>query len=268
MKRSPLTIEQILQWADAHHNRTARRPTCHSGPVAGVAKESWHAIDEALRVGCRGLPGGMSLAKLLDRYRPRARSGDLTVEQILEWADEHYRRSGQWPKHTSGRVQGASFEIYWWTIRKALHDGGGRLRGGTSLCKLLMAHRGLRAETRLTVGQIIAWAKEHRRLTGKWPTVDSGRVQGASDKTTWMSVNQSLRRGSRGLSGGTSLSRLLTERCRGEAPAVKGNLPSSTSASDEPRAAKSNQPGRKNRCGRGVVPEGIAEAALSTSREE
>jgi hypothetical protein len=63
----PLTEEQILAWADAHYTRTGQWPHNYSGAVAGVPGQSWAAINQALGEGFRGLPGGDSLAKLLDR---------------------------------------------------------------------------------------------------------------------------------------------------------------------------------------------------------
>jgi hypothetical protein len=73
-QRPPLTVEQILAWADAHHERTGRWPISRSGPVEGVPGQTWGDVDKALRAGRRGLPGGDSLARLLDRHlgrRPR-----------------------------------------------------------------------------------------------------------------------------------------------------------------------------------------------------
>ena len=68
-RKRPLTVGQILAWADAHHTRTGKWPTLASGPVAEAPGERWTAIDTALRLGCRGLPGGDSLTRLLDRHR-------------------------------------------------------------------------------------------------------------------------------------------------------------------------------------------------------
>src|SRR5262249_6167740 len=70
----PLTVKQILRWADAHHKRTGRWPNIMSGPVVGVAGERWGAVNNALYYGCRGLPGQDSLALLLARERG-ARTG-------------------------------------------------------------------------------------------------------------------------------------------------------------------------------------------------
>jgi hypothetical protein len=63
----PLTEALVLRWADAHHARTGRWPTQHSGPVAAGRGESWAAVNRALDRGSRGLPGGDSLVRLLRR---------------------------------------------------------------------------------------------------------------------------------------------------------------------------------------------------------
>ena len=67
--RPTLTLEQVLAWADAHRVRTGEWPSVNSGAVHGEAGERWQAIDRALRRGNRGLPGGSSLAMLLDERR-------------------------------------------------------------------------------------------------------------------------------------------------------------------------------------------------------
>ena len=80
-RRRPLTAALILQWADDHQRRTGTWPTADSGPVAAAPAETWAALQAALRFGCRGLPGGDSLARLLRRERAlperRGRRPDL-----------------------------------------------------------------------------------------------------------------------------------------------------------------------------------------------
>jgi hypothetical protein len=65
----PLTTAAILAWADAHHARTGSWPVTKSGPVIEAPAENWMALNAALRVGVRGLPGGDSLPHLLKRHR-------------------------------------------------------------------------------------------------------------------------------------------------------------------------------------------------------
>jgi hypothetical protein len=78
----PLTVEQILAWADAHKARTGDWPSAVSGAVAEAPEENWKALNQALWRGRRGLPGRDSLARLLRRERGardrRGRSPDLT----------------------------------------------------------------------------------------------------------------------------------------------------------------------------------------------
>jgi hypothetical protein len=64
-KGRPLTVAQILAWADDHEERTGSWPRITSGAVLAPTDESWRAIDIALRQGLRGLPGGGSLPRLL-----------------------------------------------------------------------------------------------------------------------------------------------------------------------------------------------------------
>jgi hypothetical protein len=58
------------------------------------------------------------------------------------------------------------------------------------------------------VAQILAWADEHHRRTGGWPSADSGPVAGAPGES-WRALNSALRDGFRGLPGGDSLASLL-----------------------------------------------------------
>ena len=65
-----LTEKQILKWAKSHFRRTGSWPSGHSGPVADAAGETWCAVETALYHGCRGLPGGSSVRRLLRRCLP------------------------------------------------------------------------------------------------------------------------------------------------------------------------------------------------------
>jgi hypothetical protein len=60
--KRPLTIEEILASATAHREATGKWPTKDSGRIAAAKFETWIAVDHALRVGLRDLPGGGSLA--------------------------------------------------------------------------------------------------------------------------------------------------------------------------------------------------------------
>jgi hypothetical protein len=211
--RPDLTLKQILAWADRHYQATGQWPAVESGPVQGCPQEKWKGIHRALREGFRGLPGGSSLARLLERQRGvryRQRLPRLTEQQILAWADGHHRRTGRWPNLNSGPIVGARGES-WLNVDKNLRGGYRGLRGRSSLARLLEAERGVRnrrSAPRLTVKQIRAWADSHRRQTGKWPTSESGSVRDAPEEN-WHAINLALYFGHRGLRGRSSLSQLV-----------------------------------------------------------
>jgi hypothetical protein len=212
----PLSVEQILVWADAHHAAFGRWPSLDSGPVQSAPGENWSAISSALTEGRRGLPGGSTLARLLVENRGRqALNGrpELTVEQILAWADAHQAAHGRWPVEESGTVEAAPAES-WGAISLSLLHGRRGLTAGSSLARLLAEHRGARnpkALPHLTQIQILAWADAHYATHGQLPSGRSGAVSGAPGED-WKNIDMALRKGSRGLPGGTSLAQLLTQR--------------------------------------------------------
>jgi hypothetical protein len=64
-----LTEDLILRWADDHFRRTGLWPGRGTGPITAAPEETWEAVYQALRVGCRGLPDGDSLRQLFARRR-------------------------------------------------------------------------------------------------------------------------------------------------------------------------------------------------------
>jgi hypothetical protein len=139
-----LSLRKIHAWARAHREATGRWPDAHAGPVRGVPDETWSAVDASLKFGRRGLPGGSSLTALFRRsLDPDARGHrpDLTVEQVLAWADAHRDATGRWPTVTSGPVAGVPGEK-WVNLNMALWHGRRGLPSGTSLARLIAEHRG------------------------------------------------------------------------------------------------------------------------------
>ncbi|MBN9524335.1 hypothetical protein J0H58_38445 [bacterium] len=207
-----LTVARVLGWADAFRDARGRWPTGGDGLVPGTAGETWGAVDRALAAGHRGLPGGTTLAQVLLRHRGRPHHGlppDLTVPQILAWADAHHRRTGGWPGHLDGAIPGT--RLTWAAVDTALVRGRRGLPGGTSLARLLERHRGARnhlSAPPLTPAVILGWADDHRRRTGHYPKPADGPVRAAPPET-WGAVEIALVKGHRGLPGGDSLARFL-----------------------------------------------------------
>jgi hypothetical protein len=142
LRKSPLSVAQVLAWADAHRRRTGRLPAARSGPVTGAPGDSWQAVNRALSRGCRDLPGASSLARLLEEHRGkrnRAQAPRLTEDEVLRWAELHRARTGRWPTARSGPVDGAPGET-WKALESALHAGGRGLAGGETLARFLHRH--------------------------------------------------------------------------------------------------------------------------------
>lgn len=211
-----MTTRQILGWIDAHHARAGEWPHYASGFIPEAPGETWLAVDSALRYGQRGMPGGSSLAKLLDERRGVRNIRDLPtlpIKQVLAWADRHHRLTGRWPTQESGVVIGGRGET-WKGVQTCLQKGGRGLPGGSSLAKVLSRHRGVRNLGDLepiTIPQVLIWADAYHKRHGQWPTATSGEIAGTHGET-WMAVQSALQKGSRGLPGGSSLARLLVFR--------------------------------------------------------
>ena len=140
----PLSIPQILAWADAYHAAaTGKWPNPLAGPIPEAPGESWRKVQAALFHGYRGLPMGSSLAQMLaasSGHRNSHRPPDLTLAQVLAWADAFHARTGRWPKPGSGSIPGAPGER-WHAVEAALKAGKRGFNGGSGLTKLLAEHR-------------------------------------------------------------------------------------------------------------------------------
>jgi hypothetical protein len=211
-----LTPQKILAWADEFHRRTGNWPTRDSGQADEATGETWATLNSALHQGNRGLPGGSSLARLLEKYRQvpnRKNRPRLTYEQILRWADAHHRRTGRWPGAHSGLIPEKSWQS-WIAVDTALSRGTRGLPKGTSLAQLLSSRRGVRNVRRLTKlsnQQILAWADRFHQLRRRWPSAQSGPIPGTQGES-WMGIHNALRAGFRGLPGGSSLAQFLSDR--------------------------------------------------------
>jgi hypothetical protein len=172
------------------------------------------------------MPGHSSLAELLASKRGlrlRLKPPRLHLTEILAWADDHRRRTGEWPTEESGPIPASPGET-WLSVSKALRKGKrGLLR--SSISQLLAKHRNVNGRLRsppLSEAEILKWADDFRTKNGKWPKASSGRIAGAKSEN-WARINNALHVGCRGLSGGSSLGLLLSAK---RSARVKAALPS------------------------------------------
>jgi hypothetical protein len=215
--RPDFSIELILAWADAFHQKTGKWPVMDSGPILEAPGETWCAVDKALKKkSSRGLQAGTSLADLLAQERgvpnhmnlPRLRR-----KQVLAWADAHRRRTGEWPTQQSGSIAESPGDT-WFSVDAALRQGHRGLRPGSSLPRLLAKYRSRRNVQDLpplTKRKILLWADKYHDQTGQWPNIHSGPVVDAPGEN-WKAIDNALRQGHRGQPGGSSLLRLLVKK--------------------------------------------------------
>jgi hypothetical protein len=234
----PLSVPQILAWADNYHQRTGAWPDQHTGliPEAESPGENWNRVSQALRLGLRGLPGKSSLAILLREQRgvgdpvpPR-----LTIPLILRWANAFRERTGRWPTVESGPIpESSSPRENWCCVNGALRKGVRGLPGGTTLaCVLRDYHR-----PRLSIGRILRWADSHYRRTGRWPDRGSGPIPEAPGES-WGAISAALYRGKRGLFPGLTLAGLLARfRSRDGRPLDATGTQQASLARKKPRPA-------------------------------
>jgi hypothetical protein len=140
-----LTDDQILAWAEAHRERAGRWPSLKSGAVIDAPEETWARVQSALHFGLRGLPGGSSLARLLQTARGASNLTErprFSEEEILRWVDAHYERTGHWPTPDSGPIPESICGDTWGAVEAAIRLGARGLPGRSSLARLLQRERG------------------------------------------------------------------------------------------------------------------------------
>ena len=207
-EKPPLTIEKILVWADTYHECEGKYPTLASGNVAGT-DETWPAINAALREGLRGLPGGTSLAEVLEEHRGRPNKSalpSLTERWIVKMAKQFKQKHGRYPTIASGQIEGT--QETWRGVDSALNKAHRNLPRKTTLAKLLEEKAGKPPRGKpLTISVVLAWADDYREKNGKWPTKASGRITGTNE--TWLAVDTALHKGLRSLPKAGTLAQVL-----------------------------------------------------------
>jgi hypothetical protein len=171
--RPPLSVGQILAWADAHQARTGIWLKKTSGPVkVGYLGDNWLKIDHALKLGLRGLDGGSTLVWLFveargvrsQRYLP-----EMSEETELAWADRHRRRTGDWPDGLSGEARWDGTRAGW--ANPARRSFGQPVMAGAGAPRepaVVVGVAGFQAE------QAALRRRGHRRLAFVGPRPDLG----------------------------------------------------------------------------------------------
>ena len=217
----PLTIPQILAWADLYRAGTA--DGLQTGPDRSprAPGETWLAIRCALVEGLRGLAWrivALTAARTDDRIAPRNGSSfDLRAGhppmgrrvpraawQVAEQVFRVYRPRPQvrvWRNHRARPSSRPS--------RPPREFDDSPVTRRASRASAQNKHAGSDDSADTGLGRCIP------RASGRWPDPESGPIPESADDT-WSSVHYALSKGRRGLSGGLTLPRLLDQERRHE----------------------------------------------------
>ena len=171
-------------------------------------------LDNNLRRGNRGLPGGSSVAAEVEEVRislglaPKARES-LSVERVREAIAGHQATHGKYPTADSGLDEGLG--CTYGTLNNMLKLGQRGLPGGSSLSREVAAVRAAAGEpvaartSPLTVERVRRLIRVYHAKHGRIPNQASGPVETLG--ITFQGLDHALRKGTRGLPGGSSLAR-------------------------------------------------------------
>ena len=207
-----LEYPEILEWADAFRARTCNWPSHTSGPIPEAPGETWLAVEAALTLGLRGLPGRSTIRRLIAEYRGRYHREDrhLTTQIILNWADAWHAATGKWPVAASGKIPNSA-DTTWCIVNLARPE-----RPRRSFGRLYVGQTPEARARGAFYPQSRAVRRSHDPALGRrpsrrhsdWPKFTSGQIPECPDDT-WKRVDEALRNGWRGLPGGSSLAHLL-----------------------------------------------------------
>lgn len=190
---SELSEDQIRMWAEEWKATWGVWPNLHDFKGGPPGHGSWGSMNHWLAKGGRGLPGGSSLTKLTE---PR---DSMSVELVLAECRRYQQAHGEWPTVQSGECPTLKRETFA-GMNWALREGYRGLPGGSSL-RAEMEKAGLVTpiET-VSVESILNEARAFLRRHARLPTCKDEPFVG---------YDRSLRRGNRGLPGGSSLDQEL-----------------------------------------------------------
>ena len=136
----------------------------------------------------------------------------------MKYADEFFEVNKKYPVINSRKLSYHPFE--WTYINTCLHRGFRKLKGGSSLRKLLVANNRveeyLKSKDSITLKEIFGAIEKYHKLNGVFPTYKSGNVgfdfsENIRQLTTWSSIHTILNQGRYGLKK-TSLQKIIANK--------------------------------------------------------
>ena len=210
-----LTREKVKNLVNQHFNLTGSWPTANSEWLF-EGKDSWAAIDMALREGLRGFSGGESLSQLLHDEGLSANflSSKLpSLNEIVSIALDYKEKNGQLPKRETGQITGY-LGVTWHSVNGALRRGKIEGTSAKSLADLWaerFEHRNVNNLELLTESKVLDWCDEWYTKSAKYPTNKSPSLPSMGTET-FRSIDTALRDQRRGLNGYKSLADFLNKK--------------------------------------------------------
>lgn len=264
-EKPKLSPEMVRNAVQKYFEEHGVRPTQRSGEASKWFgfEETWLCVEQAGRQGCRGLPKGLTLAQVAQELglisEEPGLSPSIVLDAVRRFAEEH---GGETPFHTSGDA--SSYFGYPETWRRVNDAGRLGARGLPKKFTLREAARTLNLchNAPVIVSSTDAAKKEscndHVSVNsaGEWsladivtavkkyalehdgcaPTSRSGDATSYLGRSaTWLTLDQELRSGDRGLPGGLSLAKIAR---------AEGFLPQVLRTVQEPEQSKEQLPTR------------------------
>lgn len=207
-----LTIDQVLAYIDTFYERYGKWPMVTSEPVDGMTF-GWKSLDSYLRAGLRGLPSGLSVANVLEKYRGVQNiynQRPLTVKWIVKEMRRHNELTGHYPTQASGKIH-LTGET-WAGVEIALARCIRGIEEKSSIAKLREQYLGVtnkKNQPPLSLDWVEEQIRRFYRDTAQFPSQESGAIPDSAE--TWSRVHGALYSGSRGIKRKVSLSTLVRE---------------------------------------------------------
>lgn len=203
-------------WTHLSKNQLKVRPEI-TAVRFGNEEEWWSGIRQVL-MGERSQPGPKVDVQVVAGKKP-----PLDVALIKQSILAHHQATGEWPWQKIGDVQYGPYagKTNWARIDRALRVGHLGLSGGSSLAivnaevstEYKLDYVNLKKQESFALDAIRQSILEHRQAMDAWPNRTSGMVKYGpyAEKTEWRTIDGALKRGGRGLAGGSSLATLNEE---------------------------------------------------------
>ncbi len=217
LTKIPLNEKTILEWIDKFYAKHNKWPTQNSGKIDDVENETWMGVSQSLLNGYRGIKNKISFANFLKKHRGvknLANLDDISIENIVFWAKDHYSKTGKYPRNNSGVILINTNES-WAGIDDALREGRRGLPK-TSLVKLLEQEGLDFAKSKigrkdLSDEIVKRYISDYFNKNSKYPLATSNEIIPNSNNTKWSDIAQALSKGLRGLKPGRTFAIFLKD---------------------------------------------------------